>query len=165
MSTVLDKGRVLAERIWRMWLRRLRQSPGVTLVLTPRHPLLVIHSREFLSFVTSWNTFECWWPSREANKHWIVEGWCRECLNRKSRCSRGCDKSELSRTVAAAGTGCPPNVKVTSPAFTTMMSNVLDQWSPIDLMMITMIVMMVGDEEKVMFLGNHDFWESKIDKP
>ena len=59
VSTVLDKGRVLAERIWRMWLRRLRQSPGVTLVLTPRHPLLVIHSREFRSFVTSWNIFEC----------------------------------------------------------------------------------------------------------
>ena len=35
-------------------------------------------------------------------------------------------KSELSRTVAA-GSPCPPNVKVTSPAFTTMMSRVLVQ--------------------------------------
>ena len=26
---------------------------------SPRHPLLVIHSREFLSFVTSWNISEC----------------------------------------------------------------------------------------------------------
>ena len=67
-------------------------------------------------------------------------------------------KSELSRTVAA-GSPCPPNVKVTSPAFTTMMSSVLVQRSPIDLMMITMIVMvmMVKVEKKVMFLGNHDF--------
>ena len=34
-------------------------------------------------------------------------------------------KSELSRTVAT-GSPCPPNVKVTGPAFTTMMSSVLD---------------------------------------
>ena len=64
-------------------------------------------------------------------------------------------KSELSRTVAAPGTACPPNVKVTSPAFTTMMSSRLDQRSPGDLMTITMIVMvmMVEVEKQVMFLA------------
>ena len=64
-------------------------------------------------------------------------------------------KSELSRTVAADGTACPPNVKVTSPAFTTMMSSRLDQRSPGDLMTITMIVMvmMVEVEKQVMFLA------------
>ena len=40
-------------------------------------------------------------------------------------------KSELSRTVAT-GSPCPPNVKVTRPAFTTMMSSVLDQRSDDD---------------------------------
>ena len=64
-------------------------------------------------------------------------------------------KSELSRTVAAAGSPCPTNVKVTSPAFTTMMSSVLDQRSPGDLMTITMVVMvmMVEVGKQVMFLA------------
>ena len=60
----------------------------------------------------------------------------------------------MSRTVAT-GSSCPPNVKVTGPAFTTMMSSVLDQRSDDDLMMITMIVMvmMVEVEKQVMFLA------------
>ena len=73
----------------------------------------------------------------------------------KADVARDVIKSELSRTVAAPGTGCPPNVKVTSPAFTTMMSSRLDQRSPVDLMTITMIVvvMMVEVKKQVMFLA------------
>ena len=88
----------------------------------------------------------------------IVDGWCREASTGKADVAGDVIKSELSRTVAT-GSPWPPNVKVTGPAFTTMMSSVLDQRSPIDLMMITMIVMvmMVEVEKRVMFLVNHDF--------
>ena len=68
-------------------------------------------------------------------------------------------KSELSRTVAA-GSPCPPNVKVTRPAFTTMMSSVLDQRSDDDHDDCD------GDDGRKWgesdVLGDHDFWESKI---